>query len=226
MRHRLTLLLPTLSLSLVIGCAAPPDTEVASARAAVDAANTDDARRYAPAALKSAQDARAALDEELRAQEAAWFKSYDRANTLAASAKTEAERVAVVAAEARSKADADAARVKAAAARAATATATAAKAKAATTAVRVGGRIRPPVKIKDVTPVYPVIAKTARVRGMVTLDLTIGPDGKVSDAKVVRSVPLLDQAALDAVRQWQYRPTLMNGVAVPVITTVNINFTP
>ena len=80
-------------------------------------------------------------------------------------------------------------------------------------------------KIKDVKPVYPAIAQSARVAGVVTIEATIGPDGKVIDAKVVRSVPLLDQAALDAVRQWEYMPTLLNGVPVPVLTTVTVNFT-
>ena len=50
-------------------------------------------------------------------------------------------------------------------------------------------------------------------------------DGKVQDARVLRSIPLLDQAALDAVKQWQYTPTLLNGVPVPVIMTVTVNFT-
>jgi len=57
------------------------------------------------------------------------------------------------------------------------------------------------------------------------LEITIGPDGKVSDARVLRSIPLLDQAALDAVRQWVFTPTLLNGVPVPVIMTVTVNFT-
>jgi len=61
---------------------------------------------------------------------------------------------------------------------------------------------------------------------MVTIEATIGTDGKVIDAKVVRSIPLLDQAALDAVLQWEYTPTLRNGVPVPVLMTVTINFTP
>jgi len=56
------------------------------------------------------------------------------------------------------------------------------------------------------------------------VEATIGADGKVIDAKVLRSVPLLDQAALDAVRQWEYAPTLLNGVPVPVVMTVTINF--
>ena len=102
----------------------------------------------------------------------------------------------------------------------------AARAKAKVAAVRIGGQIKPPTKIKDVQPVYPAIARSARVAGVVTIEATIGPDGKVIDAKVVRSIPLLDQAALDAVQQWEYTPTLLNGVPVPVLVTVTINFTP
>ena len=91
--------------------------------------------------------------------------------------------------------------------------------------VRVGGNIKAPQKIKDVKPVYPPIAQSARVQGVVIIEATIGPDGHVTDAKVLRSVPLLDQAALDAVRQWVFTPTLLNGVPVPVIMTVTVNFT-
>jgi protein TonB len=91
--------------------------------------------------------------------------------------------------------------------------------------VRVGGNIRPPTKVKNVNPVYPSIAQSARVQGVVIVEATIGPDGKVSDARVLRSIPLLDQAALDAVRQWVFTPTLLNGVPVPVIMTVTVNFT-
>jgi len=63
--------------------------------------------------------------------------------------------------------------------------------------------------------VYPSIAQSARVQGVVIVEATIGPDGKVSDARVLRSIPLLDQAALDAVRQWVFTPTLLNGVPFP-----------
>ena len=91
--------------------------------------------------------------------------------------------------------------------------------------VRVGGNIKPPTKTKDVRPTYPPIAQSARVQGVVIIEATIGPGGKVQDAKVLRSIPLLDQAALDAVRQWEYTPTLLNGVPVPVIMTVTVNFT-
>jgi len=94
-----------------------------------------------------------------------------------------------------------------------------------TAPVRVGGNIKTPTKTKDVKPVYPPIAQSARVQGVVIIEATIGPDGRVKDAKVLRSIPLLDQAALDAVKQWQFTPTLLNGVPVPVIMTVTVNFT-
>ena len=94
-----------------------------------------------------------------------------------------------------------------------------------TAPVRVGGNIKTPTKTHDVKPVYPPIAQSARVSGVVIIEATIGPDGRVKDAKVLRSIPLLDQAALDAVKQWQFTPTLLNGVPVPVIMTVTVNFT-
>ena len=72
---------------------------------------------------------------------------------------------------------------------------------------------------------YTAIAQSARVQGVVIVEATIGPDGRVAEAKVLRSIPLLDAAALDAVRQWQFTPTLLNGQAVPVIMTVTVNFT-
>jgi protein TonB len=89
----------------------------------------------------------------------------------------------------------------------------------------VGGNIRTPNKIKDVRPIYPSIAQSARVQGVVIIEAVIGPDGRVQDAKVLRSIPLLDAAALDAVKQWTYTPTTLNGVPVPVIMTVTVNFT-
>jgi periplasmic protein TonB len=93
-----------------------------------------------------------------------------------------------------------------------------------TQAVRVGGQIKEPKKLKDVKPVYPDIAKQARVQGVVILECTISPQGKVTDVKVLRGIPLLDSAAIDAVKQWVYTPTLLNGVPVPVIMTVTVNF--
>jgi len=91
--------------------------------------------------------------------------------------------------------------------------------------VRVGGNIKPPTKTRDVRPTYPAIAQSARVQGIVIIEATIGPNGRVTDANVLRSIPLLDNAALDAVKQWEFTPTLLNGVPVPVIMTVTVNFT-
>jgi TonB family protein len=90
--------------------------------------------------------------------------------------------------------------------------------------VRVGGSIPEPRKLKNVSPFYPAAARQARVQGVVILECTIGVDGRVKDIKVLRGVPLLDAAAMDAVRQWVYTPTLLNGVPVPVIMTVTVNF--
>lgn len=89
--------------------------------------------------------------------------------------------------------------------------------------MRIGGDIRP-AKLKDVPPEYPAIAQSARVQGQVILEVRIEPDGKVSNARVVKSIPLLDKAALDAVMQWEFRPTLLNGDAIPVLITVTINY--
>jgi protein TonB len=91
--------------------------------------------------------------------------------------------------------------------------------------VRVGGNIKTPNKLKHVNPVYPPIAQSARVQGVVIVEATIGADGSVQNARVLRSIPLLDAAALDAVKQWQFTPTLLNGVPVPVIMTVTVQFT-
>jgi TonB family protein len=91
--------------------------------------------------------------------------------------------------------------------------------------VRVGGQIRQPTQLRRVNPVYPQDAQAARVQGVVILEVVIGVDGFVRDPRILRSIPLLDQAALDAVSQWQYSPTLLNNVPVPVIMTVTVQFT-
>ena len=85
--------------------------------------------------------------------------------------------------------------------------------------------MKPPVKIKDARPTYPSIARDSRVTGAVVIEATIDKEGNVADTKVVRSVPLLDQAALDAVQQWKYEPSVQNGTPVPVVMTVTVNFT-
>jgi protein TonB len=91
--------------------------------------------------------------------------------------------------------------------------------------LRPGGDIQRPTKIKDVPPVYPRIAQETRVQGVVIIEATIGPTGTVQDARILRSIPLLDAAALEAVRQWEYTPTLLNGMPVAVLMTVTISFT-
>lgn len=93
------------------------------------------------------------------------------------------------------------------------------------TPIPVGLGIDAPRKILHVPPVYPALAQAARVQGAVILEATIDRDGRVASARVLRSIPLLDQAALDAVRQWRFTPTSLNGVPVPVLMTVTVNFT-
>jgi protein TonB len=95
---------------------------------------------------------------------------------------------------------------------------------AVTKPLPIGGNIKEPAKIHHVTPVYPAIAQSAKIAGIVIIEATIGRDGTVIETRVLRSVPLLDKAALDAVRQWRFTPTLLNGVPVPIVMTVTVNF--
>jgi periplasmic protein TonB len=93
------------------------------------------------------------------------------------------------------------------------------------TPVRVGGNIRVPVKLRDVKPVYPAEALRERVQGVVIIEALIGLDGNIENARVLRSIPMLDDAALTAVSQWRFTSTELNGAPVPVIMTVTVNFT-
>ena len=77
--------------------------------------------------------------------------------------------------------------------------------------IPVGGNIKPPTKVVDVRPVYPPLALQVHQQGIVIIEATIDAEGNVAAAKVLRSIPLLDAAALEAVRQWRYTPTLLNG---------------
>ena len=88
----------------------------------------------------------------------------------------------------------------------------------------VGGKIAEPRKTKDVSPKYPRDAVRAGLAGPVILECTISPKGDVVDARVLRGLPLLSDAAVEAVRKWRYTPTLVDGAAVPVIMTVTVNF--
>jgi TonB family protein len=91
-------------------------------------------------------------------------------------------------------------------------------------AIRVGGNIQPPRKITDVKPVYPPDALQARVQGVAIIEIVIDETGKVAEAIVLRSPPLLGPAADAAVRQWEFAPTLLNGNPVPVIMIATVQF--
>jgi len=89
-------------------------------------------------------------------------------------------------------------------------------------------QIQEPVLIHKVEAVYPELAAQARVEGIVILEFTVGIDGRVSNVKIVRSIPILDNAAIEAVKQWKYKPGLVNGkpAAFPVTTSIRLSFTP
>jgi periplasmic protein TonB len=90
---------------------------------------------------------------------------------------------------------------------------------------RLHSGMQPPRKTVNVPPRYPANAQAARIEGLVVLDAVIDAAGRVNDVRVIRSIPLLDQAAIDAVRQWRFTPTLLNGEAVPILMTVTVRFT-
>ncbi|HUR21629.1 MAG TPA: energy transducer TonB [Vicinamibacterales bacterium] len=91
--------------------------------------------------------------------------------------------------------------------------------------LRVGGDVKPPERTIYKAPQYPPAAQAARIEGTVTLEAIIDADGVVQNLKVLGSVPLLDRAAIEAVQQWRYSPTRLNGVAIPIIMTVRVTFT-
>jgi TonB family protein len=90
--------------------------------------------------------------------------------------------------------------------------------------LRVGGNIEPPKKIRDVRPVYPPEALAGGLEGAVIVELMIDREGKVRNGRVLKSVPGLDHAALEAVRQWEFEPVLLNGAPKPVMMVVTLNF--
>lgn len=96
---------------------------------------------------------------------------------------------------------------------------------AASSPLPVGGRVGMPRRLVHEQPSYPQIARTGRVQGTVEVSIVIDESGNVGQARIVRSIPQLDGAALDAVRKWKYSPTVVNGVAVPVTMIVHITFT-
>ena len=91
--------------------------------------------------------------------------------------------------------------------------------------VRLRSGMQPPAKLLNVAPVYPSLARAAHVEGVVILEAVIDAHGRVDSVRVLRSIPTLDQAAVDAVRQWRFTPTLLNGEPVPIVMTVTVNFT-
>lgn len=90
--------------------------------------------------------------------------------------------------------------------------------------VRIGGNIQQPALINRVSPVYPLIAVRAKVTGTVILEATVNEAGEVTNVVVIRSVPLLDRSAVDAIKQWRYAPLLMNGAPSPFILEVTLTF--
>jgi len=91
--------------------------------------------------------------------------------------------------------------------------------------IRVGGNVQAANLIRKVTPVYPPLAKQARVQGTVRFTAIISKDGTIQQLQLVSGHPLLVQAAQDAVKQWLYKPTLLNGEPVEVVTQIDVNFT-
>jgi periplasmic protein TonB len=90
--------------------------------------------------------------------------------------------------------------------------------------IRLHSGMQAPRKVTHVDPLYPAVARAARVEGVVILEAVIDARGRVDTVRVLRSIPLLDQAAVDAVKQWAFTPALLNGAAVPVVMTVTVNF--
>ncbi len=88
-----------------------------------------------------------------------------------------------------------------------------------------GTDVAAPARKKAVNPVYPEEARRAWIQGVVALDAVVGAGGTVEKVAVVRSIPVLDPAAIDAVLQWEYEPVVNEGRAVPVVMTVALNFT-
>jgi periplasmic protein TonB len=90
---------------------------------------------------------------------------------------------------------------------------------------RVGGDVKPPQSIRRVEPVYTEIARKARVEGIVIIEAIIDRNGNVTDARILKPLPMgLDQTALDAVKQWKFKPGTLNGQPVPVIYNLTVNF--
>ncbi len=90
--------------------------------------------------------------------------------------------------------------------------------------VRLHGGIIAPEKTVNVPPIYPQMARETRTEGIVILEAVIDHTGLVTSVRVLRGHPLLDQAALDAVRQWKFTPARLNNEPIPVVMTVTVQF--
>ena len=90
--------------------------------------------------------------------------------------------------------------------------------------IRIGGNVEAARLIHEVQPQFPLLASEARIGGTVRLTAIIGRDGTVQDLSLVSGQPLLVKAAMDAVKQWVYKPTYLNGAPVEVVTEVDVNF--
>jgi protein TonB len=93
-----------------------------------------------------------------------------------------------------------------------------------TSPVRVGGLVQEPKIVNLVPPVYPPLASRARVTGTVILEAILTAEGTVDEIRVISGHPLLNEAAIDCVKQWRYEPTYLNSVPVPVILTAKVTF--
>jgi protein TonB len=90
--------------------------------------------------------------------------------------------------------------------------------------IRVGGKVQAANLVHQILPKYPALARQARVQGAVILEATIDREGTVSELRVISGHPLLIDAALEAVQQWKYKPTILNGEPIDVITTITVTF--
>jgi protein TonB len=91
--------------------------------------------------------------------------------------------------------------------------------------IRVGGQVQQANLIRQPKPIYPPLAKQARIQGVVRFEAIIGKDGTIQNLRMISGHPLLVPAAQEAVKQWLYKPTLLNGEPVEVATVIDVNFT-
>ena len=90
--------------------------------------------------------------------------------------------------------------------------------------IRIGGVVVAPALVRRVEPEYPIVAVAAQIEGMVILEATVDTDGRVQEVRILRSLGLLDKAAIDAVSRWRYAPLMLNGIPTRFVLTVTLNF--